>query len=164
MHATFLILPTSGDGSHVYFLTKAALTDDDLDGTGNDIYERAGSTTRLGLTLLFDSPAPHTSDDTDAEADLFVWANGSLTRVSFGPDPGMGDGAFGAFVEDASQDLSRVYFETSEVLDSRDTDASRDVYAWRSAAVGFDDGAFPSRSLRPRLLSRWPWHRPVQDR
>lgn len=210
-------------GSHVYFTTKATLSTDDNDVTGNDIYERSGATTRListgtqggsdtttnpfytsvsddgsrvtfdsalslepedadtnqrdvwqrvgntttlvslgdnvasanaafasgsdrvspdGLRVLFDSPVPHNVDDTDTQADLFLWVNGNITRVSAGPEPGMGNGAFGAFIEAASRDLSRIYFETSEALDTRDTDANRDVYAWRSVAIGFGDGAF----------------------
>jgi hypothetical protein len=138
----------SPNGATVFFQTDEQLTADDTD-TNFEIYERAGgATTRVsagqingngnfnaffvravddGARILFFTSEQLDGADTDGAQDLYERAGGTTTLVSAGQINGNGNlnvQAFGG----ASEDGSRVFFETSEQLVPDDFDLSRDVY------------------------------------
>jgi hypothetical protein len=141
----------SADGSHVFFHTDEALTSDDVD-TSMDIYERSGGTTThvsigpaggngnadFDYDAFFDGASAdgsrvwiHTDevltfDDTDTSIDVYERSGGTIQRVSTGA--GGGNATSDAFFDGASEDGTRVFFDTVEAMESTDTDASYDVY------------------------------------
>jgi hypothetical protein len=141
----------SDDGSHVFFNTDEPLASTDIDAM-QDVYERFnGTTTHLSIgpaggngNLDFDYDAffagasadgskvwlktdeTLTFDDTDASDDIYERSGGGITRISFGSSGGSGE--LGAFFDGASDDGSRVFFDTTESLVPADTDSSYDIY------------------------------------
>ena len=133
----------STDGSHFLFLTAEAMVAGDTDGGFQDVYERTGGTTTLvstgpagtnaALDAAFGGVTPNashiyfttrevlTADDTDTSRDVYDRSSGTTTtRVSASATGGNGN--LNAFFAGASQDGSRVWFETRESLDAGDTD------------------------------------------
>jgi hypothetical protein len=141
----------SSDGSRVVFRTPEALVAGDSDGLG-DLYERAGGSTSLvstsagggngafeaffsdmsadGRRIFFETLEPLASD-TDAVPDVYERFNGATTKVSSGTGGGNGD--FIAVFLGASDDGSRVFFNSAEVLAGTDGDTASDVYVARIA-------------------------------
>jgi hypothetical protein len=126
----------SADGGRAWFQTREALSPQDDDSTGVDVYERSADTTSLvtdwpagaggstdhallaasddGERLLIRTSGQVTPDDTDTAADLFEVSSAGTALVSTGPAdaPGGGDAALIA----ASADGARVYFTSPEAL------------------------------------------------
>lgn len=139
---------TTADGSHVFFHTADSLLAQDTDGM-QDVYERAGGVTTLvsqgpesanglfpatfkgashdGTRVFFDTSEDLAGVATGTFPDIYERFSGTTTVVSFGPTGGNGD--FSAFFARASDDGTRVFFETNEALVAADTDGSQDVYA-----------------------------------
>jgi len=148
---------SSQDGTRVFFHTSEKLVNGDTDSSP-DVYEWAGGTTTLlstgpdggnaeipaffkgasqdGGHVFFETYESLVSTDTDATTDVYERSGGTTTRLSFGPSGGNGglDEFFDAFFRGASDDGSRVFFETNEQLVSSDTDVQWDVYE-RSGGV-----------------------------
>jgi hypothetical protein len=140
----------SADGTHVIYSTTESLVSADTDSAW-DVYERADEQTTLvstgpaggngnadawfedasrdGSRVFFTTFEPLVSADTDAQDDVYERAGAQTTLVSTGQAGG--NGAVNAFLGDASDDGSRVYFETTESLLSADTDGSQDIYLSR---------------------------------
>jgi hypothetical protein len=138
---------SSDDGSRVFLVTQEPLTSADTDSE-SDVYERSGGTTTLlstgpsggngalassfqgasadGTRVLVETEERLTSADTDSSNDVYQRSAGTTTLLSTGPTGG--NGAKDAFFESASNDATRVFFETSESLVAGDTDARQDVY------------------------------------
>jgi hypothetical protein len=138
---------TSADGSRVLFETQEQLVGADTDGRV-DIYERSGGATKLvsagqvngngpfsvsfaaasadGSRVFFRTDEKLVVGDTDAVQDIYQRSGGTTTQVSAGQVNG--NGAFNATFQGASDDGSRVFFETSEQLVGADTDSAQDVY------------------------------------
>ena len=161
----------SQDGTRIFFTTNQALTDDDLDTDRQDVYERSGATTTLvskaatgvvdpntnsvdfagasadGSRVFLETQQALTAGDADtAREDVYERAAGATTLVSAPTgltDPNTGH----AFFEGASEDGTRVFFETSQKLHGDDLDTTQtDVYehaegvtALVSKATGVDD-------------------------
>jgi hypothetical protein len=145
---------TTPDGSRVLFHTSEGLIAADTDGM-QDVYERAGGVTTLvsqgpesanapfpatfkgasrdGTRVFFDTSEDLTGVATGIFPDIYERFSGTTTVVSFGPTGGNGDSF--AFFGGASEDGTRVFFETDEALVAGDTDVSQDVYA-ASITVG----------------------------
>ena len=140
----------SSDGSRVVLRTSESLVAADTDGMG-DLYERVGSATSListgpgggngpfeaffshmsndGRRIIFESLEPLNSD-TDSLPDVYERFNGATTKLSSGSGGGNGD--FIAVFLGASDDGSRVFFNSAEVLASTDADTASDVYVART--------------------------------
>ena len=140
----------SSDGTRVVFRTAEGLVGSDTDSMA-DLYERTGGTTTLlstapgtgngafevffsamsddGRRVFFETLEPLVSD-TDALPDVYERTNGATTRMSTGT--GGGNGNFIAVFLGASNDGSRVFFNTAEVLAGTDGDTSSDVYVART--------------------------------
>ena len=140
----------SSDGTRVVLGTTESLVASDTDSMF-DLYERAGGTTTLlstapgsgngdfevffsamsddGKRVFFETLEPLVSD-TDSMLDVYERANGATTRLSTGT--GGGSGNFIAVFLGASDDGSRVFFNTAEVLAGTDGDTSTDVYVART--------------------------------
>jgi len=138
----------SPNGATVFFVTDEQLTADDTDAN-IDIYERAGgATTRVsagqingngnfnaflvrvtdgGSRVLFFTSEQLVAGDTDGAQDLYERSGGATTLISAGQINGNGNFNVQAF-GGASEDGSRVFFETSEQLVPDDFDLSRDMY------------------------------------
>ena len=101
------IVWASDDGSNVFFVTNAAMTADDLDGS-RDVYERAGGVTRL--------------------------ASSGPAEVL--PDPNYSERAADAEFLGASADGKTAYFATWQQLTADDTEkTTSDIYAWRDGVT-----------------------------
>ena len=137
-----------------------------------DVYERAGGvTTQIstgpaggnggwpasfsgasqdGTRVFFDTYESLVAADSDNEShDLYERAAGATTLVSTGP--ASANGTFDAFFRSASEDGTRVFFETNESLVAADSDSVRDVYERAGGATTListgpagGNGAFPT--------------------
>jgi hypothetical protein len=139
---------SSQDGSHVLFETTESLVSGDTDGGYSDIYDRSAGTTSLvstgpsdtngpsdaffdgasadGTKVFFDTDQQLVPADTDNFIDIYMRSGGTTTLVSTGTSGG--NGGFDVTFDGASQDGSRVFFETDEQLVPADTDNSTDIY------------------------------------
>jgi hypothetical protein len=146
----------SADGSRVLFHTNEGLLAGDTDGM-QDVYERAGGTTTLvsqgpgsanalfpatykgatrdGARVFFDTSENLAGATTGIFPDIYERTGGNTTIVSLGPTGGNGD--FFAFYRGASDDGTRVFFETDEALVAGDTDISQDVYSSSITTGGY---------------------------
>jgi hypothetical protein len=142
----------SSDGSRVLFTTAEQLvttgTPKDTDSQ-LDIYQRAAGATTListgpnggnggneaffrgasadGSRVFFTTDESLTTTDGDTSVDVYQRAAGATTLISTGPNGG--NGANNVSFDGASEDGSRVFFETTEKLvTAADTDSSLDVY------------------------------------
>ena len=137
----------STDGKHVFFETYESLVSADTDSAA-DVYERANGQTTLvscspdggnadfdasladasadGTRVFFETRESLVSADSDGVQDVYERADGQTTLVSAGPDGGNGDRD--VYLEGASADGTRVFFETDESLVAADTDLTWDVY------------------------------------
>ena len=126
----------SPDGSRVFFQTDEQLTTDDMDANF-EIYERSGGTTTRvsagqingngnfnaffvraaddGARVLFFTSEQLVATDGDGAQDLYERSGATTTLVSAGEINGSGNFNVVAFAG-ASEDGSRVFFETSEQL------------------------------------------------
>jgi hypothetical protein len=138
----------SADGSHVFFHTAEPLVAGDTDAK-RDVYDHTGGVTTLvstgptggngafdaiyagnsvdGQHVFFETGESLVAADTDTRQDVYDRASGSTTNLVSTGALG-GNGAFDAFFDGSSEDGTRVFFDTSEKLESSDTDASTDVY------------------------------------
>lgn len=83
-----------------------------------------------GRRILFATDEPLSTEDRNAAADVYEWADGDVTMVSDGQDPaGAGDSGVGYAL---SADGSTATFTTSRALVPSDRDTAVDVYALRS--------------------------------
>ena len=151
----------SSSGNHVFFHTAEPLVAGDTDAR-RDVYDHSGGVTTLvstgpaggngpfdaiyagnsvdGQHVFFETGEPLVAADTDTRQDVYDRASGTTTNlVSTGAIGG--NGAFDAFFDGASDDGSRVFFDTSEKLESSDTDTSTDVYErWTGATTHISIG------------------------
>jgi hypothetical protein len=145
-----LLQDASSDGTLVVFRTAESLVGADTDSLG-DLYQRSGGTTTListapgsgngafeaffsdmssdGKRIFFETLEPLVSDS-DSMPDVYERANGATTRISTGS--GGGSGNFIAVFLDASDDGSRVFFNTAEKLAGTDGDTATDLYVART--------------------------------
>jgi hypothetical protein len=170
----------SADGTHAYFSSKENLVATDTDVDAVDAYERTPtgalvhlSDSRMGADfndvtayvqavtpdgrhVFFDTYEPLVASDTDASSDTYDYGPAGLIQVTDGPGP---DAAgFSATFKRASDDGSRVYFETREKLLPADTDAAADVYLRTAAGVTLltDTPTGPDAEQEARLLDVTP--------
>jgi hypothetical protein len=138
----------SGEGAHVVFHSTEPLAAGDTD-TRRDVFDRTGGTTvRVstgtsggngafdaifagmsldGSRIWLETNEPLEASDTDTRQDVYERAAGTTTnRISTGTSGG--NAAFDAFFDGASLDGVRVFFSTSEPLESTDTDTASDGY------------------------------------
>jgi hypothetical protein len=139
----------SQDGGHVFFETQEALEGTDGD-TFVDVYDRSGGVTTQvsigssggsgpsdaffdgssadGTRVFFTTDEQLEPTDTDSQLDSYVYqvTTGLTTQISVGPAGG--NGTFDALFVDASEDGSRVFFETDEGLVGGDVDNQVDIY------------------------------------
>ncbi len=161
----------SQDGSKVFLETAERLIASPVDrDSQNDVYQAGGTVTMVspggndnfatpayfagasadGSRVFFRSEEALVSGDTDKYQDIYEFSGGGLTRLSLGPNGG--NGPMHAFFRGASQDGTRVFFETYESLETPDTDANVDVYERHSGTTdnlsggtGAGNGAFDAR-------------------
>jgi hypothetical protein len=131
------------DGSHVFFETYESLTGADTDAN-QDVYDRSGGQTTLVSTGPLggnaEVPASFTGSSTDASRVFFTTSERLIgTDIDIQPDVyerfagqtttiSAGTGDFPVLYDRASEDGTRVFFETAERLLAADTDSSQDVY------------------------------------
>ncbi len=142
----------SADGTRVFFVSDRQLTPDDDDTNREDVYERAGGVTTLvsqptgvadpdtddvnfervssdGTRVFLETTQKLTDDDDDTnQTDVYQRAGGVTTLLSQPTgvvDPNDDEARF----RGASQDGTRVFFETTGKLHDDDDDTDRqDVY------------------------------------
>jgi hypothetical protein len=152
----------SSDATRVVVGTAESLDASDTDSL-LDLYERANGTTTLvstapaggngafeayfsgmsgdGRRVFFETLEPLASDN-DFLPDVYEYSNGATTRLSTGT--GGGNGAYIAVFLGASDDGSRVFYNSAEVLADTDDDTASDVYVARTvAAYARPKGATP---------------------
>jgi hypothetical protein len=101
-----------------------------------------------GARLFFETTESLAASDTDTVADVYERYAGATTHISFGPAGG--NAALAALFSGASDDGSRVFFDTRESLMTSDTDIVRDVYVAGLGGFPRPKGATPVRvSLVP---------------
>jgi hypothetical protein len=140
----------SADGSRVYFTTGESLDLEDTDEL-SDIYVRdlQAETTELisrpgtcppavdcapafggvssdGSRVYFETNERIDGADTDSASDVYLWENGTISRLSFGPTGG--NGSTNATYEAAAASGNAIFFETAESLVASDGDSSIDIY------------------------------------
>jgi Ca2+-binding RTX toxin-like protein len=133
----------SADGTRAFFRTSESLVSADTD-TWWDVYERAGGQTTLvsadtqtrhalfagasadGSRVFLETDESLVSADTDLANDVYERSGGQVTLVSTGPADA--HGAFPAVFRGASQDGSRVFFDSGAALVGADTDTAQDSY------------------------------------
>ncbi len=137
----------STDGSRVFFDTLEPLTAGDTDSS-TDIYERAGGVTTListgpaggngayfaafqratpdGTKVFFHTNESLVASDTDGAQDVYQRAGGTTTLISTGPLDA--NAPEPAIFRGASQDGSRVFFDTPENLVAHATGIYPDIY------------------------------------
>jgi hypothetical protein len=142
-------LDVSDDGRSILLRTPEQLLAQDTDAQ-EDLYLRTGGATFLvsgpdeildlrqflsndGARVVTSSRAALTPDDTDTQWDVYMWSDGQHTRLSTGSSGG--NGAFSTVLRIASQDVSRVLFETDEQLTPDDTNSTQDIYEWHNGDV-----------------------------
>jgi hypothetical protein len=160
----------SHDGSVAFFETSERLVTTDVDNA-TDVYARSAGATEIvstgpvggngaqnaffagssadGSRVFFGTAERLTSQDTDGHTDVYERAAGAITLVSIGPSGG--NGAHGAFFDDASSDGAAVFFHTAERLTDDDNDAQMDLYARRdggtellTSGLSGGNGPFPA--------------------
>src|SRR5207245_2153745 len=94
-------------------------------GNGPFPADYAGSSAD-GSHVFFHTNEQLTSDDTDSSQDVYDRSAGTTTLVSIGATGR--NGAVNEAFEGASADGSKVFFVTSESLESGDTDDQQDIY------------------------------------
>jgi hypothetical protein len=144
---------SSADGTRIFFFTTEQLVSSDTDAF-LDVYERSGGvTTRVsagqingngalgaafagssadGTRVFFITAEQLVSSDTDSVTDVYERSGAVTTRISAGQING--NGAVTAAFASASQDGTRVFFDSQEQLVSADTDSALDIYQ-RSGGV-----------------------------
>jgi hypothetical protein len=154
------------DGSHVYFETNESLVSADTD-TNQDVYDASGGQTTLvstgptggngdiptsfmgsstdGSRVFFNTAESLVATDLDDMPDIYERFAGDTTLLSVGAVGGSGQ--FPVIYDGASQDGTRVFFETDEPLVATDTDPSQDVYSSSVvSAYARPKGATPVRA------------------
>ncbi len=153
---------TTSDGSAVFFGTDEALSEEDEDTSGADVYMRSGSATTListgpthsgaaapaefekatsdGSRAIFSTAAKLTAEDTDSSRDIYSRDVGAettelISQAGTGCAGTCGNGVLDASFAGASGDGADVFFETPESLVGSDTDSSPDVYEWAEGAT-----------------------------
>jgi hypothetical protein len=167
----------SADGTHAFFSSYENLVATDTDVDTVDAYERTPSRALVHLSdsklgadfndvsaymaavtpdgrhVYFAAREPLLASDTDAADDVYDYGPAGLVHVSDGPGP---DAAgFSVTFRLASDDGSRVYFETREKLLPADTDNAADAYVRTAAGVAIltDDPTGPDAdNVDARLL------------
>jgi hypothetical protein len=166
----------SDDGQHVYFMTGVALTADDQNGSGTDVYERFGGVTSLrsvgsnaggsccgviaaaivaipdGSGVIFRTNYRLVPEDAgDGYGNLYKLSPAGPTFLSTGP----------AGSWDASRflvsDHGRVFFVADYPLTPVDTDVSYDLYLARPATTG---GYPRPRGASPSYIPLVPAYQP----
>jgi hypothetical protein len=123
-------------------------------GAGAAPIRLSGATSATGMVLgpvmsadghrvFYTASRQVTPDDTDTKHDLYMWHDGTYTRISAGPSGGNGDyhadlqychnvgtSSFYRCLGDAAPDGRVVVFHTLERLLPEDTDDAIDAYAW----------------------------------
>lgn len=138
-------------GATVFFETAESLVAGDLD-TLTDVYAATGGALTLvsantpqldaffraanadGTKVIVMTDEPLAGNDTDGAADLYMFSNGSATRLTGGTAP-----LFAAFAG-ATADLSHVFFRTLEQLSASDTDDKFDVYEAFNGSINLLSG------------------------
>jgi hypothetical protein len=146
----------SADGSRIFFHTTENFIGADSDGL-LDAYERSGVTTSLvtapgvgasgpaasstvaqvssdGARAYFHTSESLVTSDTDSEHDLYERSGGTTTLVS---EPGVGASGplAGASFGGASDDGTKIFFESPENLVAADTDGVTDTYQRAAGAT-----------------------------
>jgi hypothetical protein len=147
-------------GTHVFFHTIEPLSAADTGPGTFDVYDRSGGNTSLisagngasffqgtsqdGARVFFTSTGQLVSSDTDVWNDIYERYSGALTLISTGPASTSGNNF--AFYYDASEDGTKVFFDTDEKLTNDDTDSQFDVYRASTVFEGYPrpKGASPA--------------------
>ena len=159
----------STGGTHVFFHTTESLNAADTDPSGQDVYDRSGGQTTFvtpggngphwaflggiskdGARVFFHTYEQLVGADTDVWSDVYERYGGATTLISTGPASTSGNNI--AFYDGASEDGTKVFFDTDEKLTTADTDSSGDIYSASQALAGYPrpKGATPTRlSLVP---------------
>jgi hypothetical protein len=152
----------SYDGSRVFFHTTESLSAADTDTPIQDVYLRSGGTTTLvsgpgngphyatldgistdGARVFFHTYEQLVAADTDVWNDVYERYGGQTTLISTGPGS---SGNNIAFWDGASEDGTRVFFDTNESLTPGDTDGRVDIYQASQTTPGYPrpKGASPA--------------------
>jgi hypothetical protein len=134
-------------GADIYFETAEKLSEDDTDAGKTDIYERSGGVTTLvspgnggfdvhfdrvtsdGSTVLFDTGESLKAADEGTKVDLYEQSGSTTTLVS----PGSPE--FDSNYAGASDDLSRIFYNTEQQVEPSDSDTLADIYEWDSGTT-----------------------------
>jgi hypothetical protein len=97
-------------------------------GSSSDFYTgpRFRGISTDGARVFYETYDALVPEDTDAWTDLYEFSDGFAKLLSQGPAGG--NGRFAPMYKRASEDGSRVFFETAEQLVAQDTDTKTDVY------------------------------------
>ena len=152
----------SYDGSRVFFHTTESLTAADTDTPIQDVYLRSGGTTTLisapgngphyatldgisidGARAFFHTYEQVVAADTDVWNDVYERYGGATTLISTGPGS---SGNNIAFWDGASEDGTKVFFNTDESLTPGDSDGRVDIYQASQTTPGYPrpKGASPA--------------------